>query len=251
MSKPDYSVPALEKGLSILEFMAGRTESLTIAGLAKALGRSKTEIYRTLITLENRGYIRRDGVDGRYEMTGLLFDLGMRHPPRRQLVDTAQPHMHALSRRTNQSCHLSVFSGDAIVVVARAQAEAAIGLMVQPGFRVPLVHSSSGRVLYAFQARHEQAVWLNLMRQLRHERAAAYEFLADARRARAQGFLIRQSSMTAGITDIGVPIIQRRTGLAVAALATPFISHRLFPTRVEDALPLMQAAATAISEDLD
>ncbi len=250
MSKPDYSVPALEKGLSILEFMAGQTESFSIADLAKALDRSKTEIYRTLITLENRGYIQRAAADGRYEMTGLLFDLGMRHPPRRQLIDVALPHMYALSRAIGQSCHLSVFSGDAVVVVARTQAEAAVGLNVQPGFRAPLPYSTSGRLLYAYQTRHQQAIWLNMLRKDRAERPLVRAFLDDVRTALRQGYLVQASSMTTGITNIAVPVLQARTGLAVASLAVPFVVQRLAPARIEDALPRVQAAAKAIGEEM-
>ncbi|HVZ30191.1 MAG TPA: IclR family transcriptional regulator [Asticcacaulis sp.] len=250
MSKTAYHAPALDKGLTILEFMAGKTEPFTIAEIAKALGKSKTEIYRVLITLETRGYIRRDERDGRYEMTGFLFDLGMRHPPRRNLIEIAMPHMHALSRRTNQSCHISLFSQDAVVAVARAESEAAIGFSVKLGFRVPMPYSTSGRLLYAFQSRHQQAVWLNMMRQDRAERLAVRAFLAEVEIAARQGYLMEQSFMTAGITDICVPIFNRNSGHAVACLAIPFLSHRFFQVGIGDILPLMQEAAARISADI-
>ncbi len=250
MSKPDYSAPALEKGLTILEFMAGKTEPFTIADLAKALGRSKTEIYRVLITLENRGYIRRDERDGRYEMTGFLFDLGMRHPPRKQLLEVAMPHMQGLSRRTNQSCHISLFSVDAVVAAARTLGEAPISFAVQLGFRVPLPYSTSGRLLYAFQRRHQQAVWLNMMRRERSERSAVRTFLDGVELAKRQRYLITPSPMTMGITDISVPIFQRNTEIAEACLVIPYLSHRAFAVRIEDALPMMQETAARISQEI-
>lgn len=250
MPKPEYSAPALDKGLTILEFMADKSKPYSIAELAKALDRSKTEIYRILITLEKRGYIRRDDRDGRYEMTSQLFDIGIRFPPRRHLVDIALPKMRALSTRTNQSCHITVFSQDAMVVLANAESEAAIGFSVKVGFRAPMPYSTSGRVLYAFQSRHQQAIWLNMMRQGRPDRSAIHTFLTESAQARRQGYLTAPSGLTEGITDIAIPIFRGHTDTAVATLAMPFLSHRLFSVDFEEALAMAQDCASSISQEV-
>ena len=45
-AKRSYSVPAAEKALDIIEFMAGQPDGMTVTELAGALGRSVHEFYR-------------------------------------------------------------------------------------------------------------------------------------------------------------------------------------------------------------
>lgn len=251
MPGPDYNAPALDRGLSILEFMADKSRSYSIADLSRALGKSKTEIYRLLITLEKRGYLERDARDGHYAVTGRLFDIGMRFPPRRQLIDIALPWMRQLARRTSQSCHISLFSEGAVMVLVTAESDAPVSFAVKPGFRAPLVYSTSGRILYAFQSRHEQALLLNGMRNRRDiDREDIRAFLRDARTARAQGHLVEPSALTHGITDISVPIFRAHTDQAVATLVVPFISHRLFAVSAREMLEHTLDCAASISREV-
>ena len=43
-----YAVPALEKGLDLFEALAGQPEPRSQSDLARALGRSPSEIFRML-----------------------------------------------------------------------------------------------------------------------------------------------------------------------------------------------------------
>ena len=54
-----YRAPALDKGLDILELLAGIDGGLTQAEIAKQLGRSPNEFYRMLDRLVRRGYVTR------------------------------------------------------------------------------------------------------------------------------------------------------------------------------------------------
>ena len=64
-AKQAYGAPALEKGLDILELLAGMTRGVTQSEIAQLLGRSLQEVYRVVMVLERRGYIqRRSGDEG-------------------------------------------------------------------------------------------------------------------------------------------------------------------------------------------
>jgi len=54
---------------------------MTQAQLGRALGRGSSELFRTLATLERRGYLRRDPVSGAYEPILCLYELGHAHSP--------------------------------------------------------------------------------------------------------------------------------------------------------------------------
>src|SRR5881396_1757749 len=52
-----YAVPALEKGLDILELLAREAEGLSLNELARELGRTSSELFRMVVALARRGYI--------------------------------------------------------------------------------------------------------------------------------------------------------------------------------------------------
>ena len=91
-----YRAPALDKGLDILELLAGVDGGLTQAEIAKRLGRSPNEFYRMLDRLVRRGYVTK--IDGdRYALTLKLFGLAQLHAPVRRLVSYATPLMRELA----------------------------------------------------------------------------------------------------------------------------------------------------------
>ena len=56
-NKKNYSAPALEKGLDILELLSSSNSGLSQAEIAKTLNRTVNEIYRMLTILVSRNYI--------------------------------------------------------------------------------------------------------------------------------------------------------------------------------------------------
>ena len=56
-TKKNYSAPALEKGLDIIELLSESSDGFSQAEIAKELNRSVNEIYRMLNILVSRNYI--------------------------------------------------------------------------------------------------------------------------------------------------------------------------------------------------
>ena len=63
------SVPALVRGLAILERIAKSRRGLTFAQLSRHFDFPKSSIHTLLLTLEREGYLDRDPESGRY-LTG-------------------------------------------------------------------------------------------------------------------------------------------------------------------------------------
>lgn len=66
-----YSAPALEKGLDILELLAEVSPGLTQNQIAARLTirRSPSELVRMIEVLERRGYLGRTSLDSTYQLT--------------------------------------------------------------------------------------------------------------------------------------------------------------------------------------
>ena len=57
-----YAVPALARGLDILETLAQHEGGLSLSELARALDLSPSAAFRSVVVLEQRGYILRDAI---------------------------------------------------------------------------------------------------------------------------------------------------------------------------------------------
>src|SRR5579875_1960342 len=213
-----YRAPALDKGLDILELQA----------------------------LEERGYLAREN-DAGYVLTNRLFMLGMERPPIKSLVEAALPVMHRLAREIQQPCHLVVPSEDQIVVIARVDAPGDVGFVVRVGHRLPIVHSTSGAVLFAFQDEPERARWLELTDKagIRYRRR---QFIGQADAIRAQGHAALPSTAVDGVTDLSAPIL--RQGRPAGALTIPFVERHPQQVSLKRAIERLHAAVRDISREL-
>jgi DNA-binding IclR family transcriptional regulator len=219
-----YSAPALEKGLDIVELLAAASTPLSTRAIAERIGRSKGEIFRMVFVLVQRGYLVRDAASDELTLSNRLFDLGMRTPRSRQLVEVAVPAMERLSERTGQSAHLVVVNRGETVVVATTTGTADISFTLRLGYRRPAHDATSGRIVMAFQSTARRATMLQDSLAVsgdwteKEEIAAALDSIAEA------GHLVADSHDVVGVTDIGAPVLSRR-GEAVASIVVPYLNR--------------------------
>lgn len=241
-----YSAPALEKGLDVLELLAARGGPLTLSQMANELSRSVGELFRMVEALIRRGYIAPAESGEGLELTDKLFALALARPPARSLLEHALPEMTQLARAIGQSCHLAVASNEQMVVIARIEAPGNEGYSVRVGNRRPLVVSTSGLVLYAFQPPNIRAEWRTRLAPTVSGNAwKAFE--ERAAMARTKKYVRADSDVTRHIIDLSAPIMSPQ-GVA-AALTCPFIeTPKALP--IKDTVVAIRRAADEISAKL-
>jgi len=224
MSQDDdrYRAPALDKGLDILELLAGIDGGLTQAEIAKNLGRSPNEFYRMLDRLVRRGYVTR--IDGdRYSLTLKLFGLAQSHAPVRRLVSFATPFMRELAEKTRQANQLSVFDRGSVVVVAQQEAPSYWGISIRVGSNISLYDTGSGHILLAFHSQEERLMMINEYSRSTERPTVEQEFFDRLDQIRERGYEMMPSVQTAGVYNLSAPILSP-DGRAIAALTIPFIT---------------------------
>jgi DNA-binding IclR family transcriptional regulator len=241
-----YTAPALEKGLDILELLAARGVPLTMSQMATELDRSVGELFRMIEALIRRGYIApAESAEG-LELTNKLFALGLARAPAKSLLEQALPEMRRLARTIGQSCHLAVASDEQMVVIARVEAPGNEGYSVRVGNRRPLVASTSGLVLYAFQPPGVRAEWRKrLAPTVSSKTWKAFDDRAVA--ARTKAYVRADSDITRHIVDLSAPVMS--VDLAAAALTCPYIETPK-ALSIKETIAAIRQAADAISANL-
>jgi len=238
---PNYGVPALDKALDILELLAGSREGMTLGEIAAAVDRSVNQIYRTLVTLERRGYLHRARPSGLYFVSMMMFELAYRQEPMRGLIDMALPPMRALSEAIGQSCNLSLHDAGRVVVIAQIDSPSAFGFRVRAGATFPLFESATGRLLMAFEPEERALSWFDGA-----DPAIAAGMSARLAAIRARGFEEEPDGIQPGITDLAFPI-RAREGRVVAALTVPYVATSYSRRPIVDVRQAAQDAAATIN----
>jgi DNA-binding IclR family transcriptional regulator len=236
-----YAVPALERGLDILELLAQHEGGLSLSAIARALHLSASAAFRSVLVLEHRGYIVRDAVSDSYVLSLKLFELAHLRPPFRRLLDVALPAMRLLAAQTGQSCHLSVQDNADLLVIADVEGPGPLNLTFRPGSRWPMRETVSGRLLLAHQAPEIRTAWLA---GLSGDGESNAPFSAELDRIVAQGFERAESETFGGIVDLGMPILGRHG--AIAALTISMV-RGLRATEEESRI---HAALAAVATDI-
>ena len=242
-----YEAPALEKGLDILELLAGTTDPMSLSRISEAVGRSRSEMYRVLQVLERRHYLERLPDDDRYTLTNRLFMLGMERPAIKGLLEIALPMMHELSEEIQQPCHLVVPSDQHMVVIARVESPYELGLVVRIGHRRPLLEATSGLVLISFQPEPVRAKWLQ-KGSATTRRSGRPTLLEMVTAIREQGYACIPSTVVPGVTDLSAPILVGST--SVAALAVPYMDLVGVRKSRDEVIKTLRATTKEISNKL-
>lgn len=217
-----YRAPALDKGLDILELLAGVDGGLTQAEIAKKLDRSPNEFYRMLDRLVRRGYVTR--LDGdRYSLTLKLFGLAQLHAPVRRLVSYATPVMRELAETSQQANQLVVFDRGSAVVIAQQEAPNYWGISIRVGSHISLFDTGSGHVLLAFRSQEERQMMISEHVRSTDKAAQPAEFFARLDQIRDRGYEMMASMQTAGVYNLSAPV-RGSDGKAIAALSIPYIT---------------------------
>ena len=135
----------LDRGLRVLEVLAGTPGGLTITALAAEVGVNRTVVYRLVATLEGHGLARRDAAGLVHVGLGVLSLARGLQPVLREL---AAPVLRSLAEDLGMTAHLTVADGGealAIAVVEPTWTDFHVGYRV--GARHPLGLGAAGRAI--------------------------------------------------------------------------------------------------------
>ncbi len=243
----DYKVPALEKGLDILELLAAAQEPMSLTSMGQALGRGSSELFRMVGYLVERGYIARDA-SGMYRLSLKLYELAHRQSPIEQLIKAAESPMRKLAAQVRESCHLSMLLDGELMVVYQQKSPENYRFSVEVGARHDLLGSVSGRIVLAHLPRREREELLR--------RNDTYNSLSQPERlklvgrleeAALLGFSYMQSETYVAVEEVAVLVGHPQIGV-VGAICIPKLLRTTDTTSYMALLAPLQECARSISQ---
>lgn len=215
-----YFVPALVRGLALLECFGAGREELSLVELARGVGMTRSAAYRLVYTLAELGFLARDPERKSYRLGPRVLSLGFTYLASQELGEIARPHLEALRDRTDCSAHLAVLDGTEIVYTARYADKKALTSRIHIGTRFPAHATSMGRAVLSYLPVDEVRRRFNgraLARFTAATPTTLKALLAVLEADRARGYVVSRSSFEAGIASVAAPVFDA-DGAPVAAI---------------------------------
>ena len=246
------SVPALQRGLAILEVVAKSKSGLTFSQLARHFDVPKSSVHCLVVTLEREGYLQRDEATGRY-MSGLkLVSIANVALEGIVLRERATPLLRALMASTGMTVHMAILDRDEVVLVAKVDQPGIHRVATWIGKRVDPHCTSLGKCLIAYLPEEDLNRLIAQRGLLRHNEntiVSPTRLKEELARIRALGYAMDDEEEEIGVRCIGAPI-WNWDGRVTAAVSVAGTTARINEDTCDALARQVRHTALAISQQL-
>ncbi len=229
--RSSYSIKAVENALDVLEAFSEEDGDVGVTQLSVKLGINKSVVFRLLSTFEQRGYVERAVLPGRYRAGLSAYETGRKFLQRMEILNRAKTIMEGLSRETNETIYLAVPGREDFLLLEMVEPTQQVRIIPLVGTRYPFQKFSAGKVIQAFMADQDDLSW-------------------EQQQIREQVSSIDQDALGEGIVSLAVPIFNVNAAIC-GSLCLVAPDFRLSQEQVKESLlARLKAAGQAVSAKL-
>lgn len=244
-------VASLQKGLEVLTCFGRQHARLTVSEVARLTGATPASARRSLLTLQQLGYLDSDGK--LFWMLPRALLVAHAFLASRPTPSLSQPFLDALSEKTRESASLGTLLDDDVIIIARSTARRSLSTGLGIGSRLPAYCSALGRVLLASLPPDEARDRVMSMPRAKltdhtiFDAADVFELVA---RCRSDGFASNEGELEVGVRSMAVPVMNRE-GETVAAMSIAMRADRMSKDQFHSSyLPALMRARTTLASRL-
>jgi DNA-binding IclR family transcriptional regulator len=229
------SVPALERGLLILECLAQSRRGVTLSQLVQKLQLPRSTGHALLLTYQRCGYVQRDERTGRYCLGFRLHALANMALNGMSLRGQAAPLLYQLMQDTGLTVHLAVMEEGEVILIDRIASPGSTKLATWVGKRMGLHCTALGKALIAHLPTAELEPLIHkrgLIRYNENTIASTYKLRTACDEILQLGYAIDDEEEEIGVRCVGAPVCNDK-GEVVAAISISGSKAQLeeIPTR--------------------
>ena len=255
-TKNPYVISSAYRTLQILQAFIAPPHQFSLSELMNRSGFEKNQLYRSLKTLEEAGYLSADG-NGRFRLTPLLNSLSVAaattHGQQRNLADIAAPFLDEVAAATQETVNLFVLAGDIAVCIDRRDSAHQVKLTSVLGMSVPLHAGAVPKAMLAYLPEAEQQRVLKQLPSLpRYTEKTLLDSAALERELaviRERGYALSDEDYDASARGVGAPIFNERAEV-VAGVSVGGPSFRVDDPTLAHFSQLIIRTARALSQRL-
>lgn len=116
------SVPAIERALAVLEFLAQSKSGFSTSEISRRLGLPKSSTYLIVETLERQGFLQKNLQTGKYCLGLKLISLSRNAVENLDLREEAKPFLRSLMQEAQLIVHMAVLDGTEAMIIEKVEA---------------------------------------------------------------------------------------------------------------------------------
>jgi len=250
----DYTVPAIDRAVRLLEILAASPRGHSLAYLATELSVPKSTLFRILHTLEEHAIVVEDSERKVYTLGMKLLDWGYTALSKIDLKSIAHPRLQNLAHQTRESFYLALLDQNEVILIDHVDTPEVWKMVTRLGHRSPLHCTASGLILISEMEPFELDEIFR-RRPLTKFTDKTITSIAKLRtrlkEVRRTGFSIVDGEYKEDLCAIAVPIRDHR-GMIVSSLMTAIPSERYRKNKkhAKELLKELNQEADAISKHL-
>ncbi|WP_417255035.1 IclR family transcriptional regulator [Celeribacter sp.] len=244
-------VPALGRGVRLLDFVATSSSKPTLTELASAVDLPKSTVHGLCSTLTELGLLRRNS-DGTFQIGPHVMQWANSFTRETSVVREFAQIWDAESFLPGATVTLSVLEGAEIVYVAARNSGTIAGFNFRIGMRLPAVFTATGKAFLSYLTEPEiRALYpeglpspmtpfsvsnvSDLMRQLRS--------------VQQQGYSVDNQEVAEGMACIGAPVLNAQNQ-PIAAIAVSLLANTLSKEELDEVAASVREIARSLSVKL-
>ena len=245
------TVPALERGLAILELIARSRSGLTFSQVSRRFDFPKSSIHCLLVTFERLGYVQRLE-SGRFVAGLSLVRIATVASHGITLRLKAGPLLSELAQRSGLTVHMAVLENNEALLVAKVEPSGTPPVATWVGKRIDYHCTSLGKALIAWMSDEEIRSLVKERHMLRHNENTIHTLARlkeDLMRTRRVGYSVDDEEEEIGIRCVGAPVLGV-SGKVEAAVSVSGTSDQIRPEDFARMGAMLQEAAFEMSRRL-
>ena len=249
-------IQSVDRALEVMIYLYHEGKETSITKIAADLGVYKSTVYRTLVTLENRGFVRKNPETDKYWLGNRLFVLGKGVENRMGLPEIVRPYAKKLYDAYCEVVNVSILERNPddvyrSVIILKEESDRQV-LTVNPpvGSSSECYCSSVGKCLLAYSSDIDLGVYDTHPKRphTEHTIITVSALRAELAKVRERGYAMDHEELEYGLTCIGAPILDQK-GEAVAAISLSGPTSRMLTGDIEERIEAVKRIAREISSN--
>jgi DNA-binding IclR family transcriptional regulator len=223
-------VPAAQRTLRVLTFLAAQPEPVALDHIARALDMPRSSAYQLINVMIDEGFVTHLEDDHRYGLGLAAFEVGSGYSRQAPLQRLARRPLAGLVDEFGESAHLATLHGADVVYVIEERAPGRPSLITDVGVRLPAHLTASGRAILAHlptaQVRALFPTKGSFVSRTGTGPASLTALTSLLAATRQRGWATEDGDVTPGFASIAVPV-HDAAAHPVAAVAVTYETGRL------------------------
>jgi DNA-binding IclR family transcriptional regulator len=247
-----YNAPILKKAVEIIKLIVKENKPLGVTDIARTLFLSKSTTFGILKSLEEEGFLVKDGQSKKYTTGNALFELSKKILRTTDVAVTARPHLAKLMASVEETVFLGIREDDRVKVLDVLEPQKEFKISSSIGTTFGLTAGVFGKIFLSSMEDKEVAELLSqkgLRKYTENSVTDVDQFLKEIEKTKSQGYAVDLEEYLMGMRAIAALIYSGHFPVAAIWIVgfTSSMSDEKLPYMIESLKNTAEEISTRLS----